>query len=255
MSRRRTARRTLLAAAASAALTAFGGARANADGLIDLRAVALNGQPIAGGNTTKNVYVSSAGEQVTVDVFARISGTNGVNDEGFTSIHGSFISSGSLLGSLAGGPVAPFRDSGFQDGSVQDLDGDTDLDVGVTPNGGTPTTGYFIARASALQTNGTVLDANTEEFRIGQLTFTVGGSSGDTFLNFYIRANASGGNVTTASLWSEDGSPAKALTHPYSTGAPVRIVVPEPGSAAAAAGAALAGVGLHARRRISKEVT
>jgi hypothetical protein len=89
---------------------------------------------------------------VTLDLFAIVSGTNGVNDEGFQLAQGAIISSGGLLGNLSGGPVSPFNSSGFQNGSQQDLDADGDLDIGVAPNGGTPTTGYFVARSATMQT-------------------------------------------------------------------------------------------------------
>jgi hypothetical protein len=242
-----------LAGAAAAAVGISGSAPAQAGLIIDLRATAVNGQPLAGTNTPKQLGGLAPGDFVTLGLFARVSGTNGVSDEGLTSVHGAMISDNSaffdrMFGNLAGGAIAPFADSGSQNGSVQDLDGDGDLDIGVTPNGGTPTTGYFIARASALQTNGTVIDANTKEFQVGQFTFTVSPGGSDTFINFVRRANAAGGNITTAGVWSVDGVARNPTSDSFGSGTPVAILfVPEPSAAASAAVVAL---GLLARRRV-----
>jgi hypothetical protein len=238
------------AAAAAVAGGLVGAATAHAQLTVDLRAVAVNGQPLGGGDTPKQVTVNT-GDVLTFHLFGRITGTNGVNDEGLTSAHGSVMSgNGGLLGNLSGGPVAPFNDSGSQAGSVQDIDHDGDLDVGVTPNGGTPTTGYFIARAAALQPNGVILDANSEEFHIGQFTLSVTGNAGDTSVNFFRRANASGGEDVTAAVWSQDGTAKNGLGDGYGAGTPVHVVlVPEPaGAAAASAAAAIASLGLLRRR-------
>ena len=232
----------VLAGSVAAAGLMGAATRADASLIIDLRATALNGQPLSAGNTPKDIQVGT-GDTVTLALFGVVSGTNGVNDEGLTSVHGSIISMGSLRGNLAGGTVAPFSDSGSQNGSVQDLDGDGDLDIGVAPNGGTPTTGYFIARAAALQTNGTVVNANTEEFQIGQFTFTVTGSSGELMINFVRRANASGGNITTAGVWAVDGFAKSPVLDTFVAGPPVGV--PEPSSAAVAAAA----LGLLPRRQ------
>jgi hypothetical protein len=247
---RRNARRALLAAAATVAFVTLGGSRADADLVVDLRAVALNGLPLSGSNNAKTVFVSGQpGDVVTLDLWGVVSGTDGFNNEGLVSAHGSVISPGSLLGNIVGGPVAPFADSGSQNGSSQDIDSDGDLDVGVVPNGGTPGTGWFIARAAALQTNGTRTDANTEEFRIGQFTFTVTGGTSDTFVSYFRRANAAGGNIVTSAVWSQDGAAMDPVLRPYRVGAPVHIV-PEPAAASTVAtAAALSAVGLRSRWR------
>jgi hypothetical protein len=238
-----------LAAAAAVGLAGFGAAQtADASLIVDIRATAFNGLPLAGTNAPKDVTVVAPGDTVTLSLFGRVAGTNSLNDEGLTSAHGSILSAGALLGNLQGGAVAPFADSGSQNGSVQDLDNDGDLDIGVTPNGGTPATGYFLARASALVTNGNILDANSEEFKIGEFTFTYTGGGAETFVNFARRANAAGGNITTAGVWSVDGAAKNPVNDAFGAGSQAVLIkaVPEPASLALAG---LASLGLLARRR------
>src|SRR6187431_1085467 len=103
---------------------------AHAGLMMDLRAVAINGQPLPPGFDAKHVDVPAPGDTITLDLFAVVTGTNGINDERITSAHGSVRSTGAVLGNFFGGTVAPFSDAGSQNGSVQDIDGDTDLDVG-----------------------------------------------------------------------------------------------------------------------------
>jgi len=235
-----------LAAAAAVGLAGFGAAQsADASLIVDVRATAINSIPTIPGGL-KEVAVAGNGDTVTLTLFARVSGTNGTNDETIQSVHGSVITSGSLLGNLAGGGFGNFATgSGAQAGSVQDLDADGDLDIGVAPNGGTPTTGYFVARSN-VQENGTTLDANSEEIAVGQFTFTVTNATGETFANFVRRANASGGNITTSGVWAVDGAVKNPTFDTLGSGSPVHIVVPEPTSLALAG---IASLGLLARRR------
>lgn len=67
-----------------------------------------------------------------------------------------------------------------------------------------------------------------------------------TAINFFYRTLANGSNQLNGINWREDGVPALTLTHPHTTGAPV-VIVPEP--AATAGLAAVASLGLLARRR------
>jgi hypothetical protein len=214
--------------------------------MMDLRAVQLNGQPLTAFNTAKEVTVA-VGDTITLDLFAIVSGTNGLNDEQVALAHGSVLSVGALLGNLSGGPVAPFTGLGSQSGSVQDIDGDGDLDIGVAPNGGTPVIGYFVARTNA-PVSGTPISANASEVRVGSFNFTMTGGNPEAFINFVRRANASGGNITTAGVWFEDEVPKNPTVSPLTVGTPVHAVVPEPASVATTA-AGLASLGLLARRR------
>src|SRR6185436_7324378 len=97
-------------------------------------------------DNSKEVTFTSGNGTVVIAAFARVSGTNGINDEQIQMAHGSLSSVGALLGNLSGSVVAPFNGSLFQNGSVQDIDGDTDLDIGST---GTTSVGKFVARADS----------------------------------------------------------------------------------------------------------
>jgi len=231
-----------LAAAAVGAvgLAGFAADQADAALIVDVRATGGSAGVIV---TPKNVTLTAPGDTVILSVFARINGTNGTNDESLSSNHGSLSSGvGTLLGNLAGGRSAPFTGSSSQNGSVQDIDGDGDLDIGST---GSSVTGKFVARSDAP----TVLpptDANSGEVQIGQFTFTYTGGAGETFANFITRKNQTGGNLFSAATWFQDGISSAPTTDVYDIGAPVHLVIPEPTSAALMG---LASLGLLARRR------
>jgi len=251
---KRISNRTMgkLVAAAAVGLAGFGAAQhADASLIVDVRATALNGNPLTAGNTAKSVTVAT-GDVVTLKLFAQISGTNGVNDEGIQSAQGNMVSSGALLGTMTSlGATGPnFNQSGTQNGSQQDLDGDTDLDIGA-PLGSTATaaTGYFAARNASGSVGGTTdLSAQSEEVEIGTMTFTVGSGGTETFVNFVRRASATNGNQTTAGTWFEDGVSKNAASSSFTSGSPVQVTtgIPEPTGLALAG---LASLGLLGRRR------
>jgi hypothetical protein len=83
----------------------------------------------------KSAVVSGAGEQVQLQVFAVVTGTNATGaDDGLQIAQGSFLSTGALQGSLAASVIAPFTGVGSAGGSVSDLDSDGDADVGSNNN-------------------------------------------------------------------------------------------------------------------------
>ena len=237
---------------------AFGLAPATADaGLtIDLRAVSLNGQPLPDGSTPESVFVND-GDQVGFEVVARVSGTNGLDDEGFTGIHGVFRSStGGLLGDLSTSRVAPFTGSGSQDGSQIDIDSDGDFDIGDRVNGGQPNL-YFVGRSNVTERGGVRVGTDAEEFVIGTGTWTskAGSTGSETFLDFMKRRNPGnpGTNGTSYAQWFEDGSGTSSVRNgasPYTVDGLHIIEVPEPGSAALTT---LAALGLLARRRGNRD--
>ena len=234
-------RTTRLAAAAVAVAGCAAAHSAHASLIIDVRATALNGMPVS----DPKFVVSGPGDTLTLAIFAVLTGTNGVNDEMVQGVHGALLSRDNYLGNLSANVVAPFNGNGHQNGQVQDLDGDTDLDVGSGPNGGV-STHFFLARSNA-QENGTILDANSEEIQIGTANF-VGGQGGTVALiNFARRASASGGNIGTAAIWFEDGAIKAPTNGVYGVGTPVVTgPLPEPAGLAAAG---LTALGLLARRR------
>jgi hypothetical protein len=238
----------MLVAAAAAGLAGFGAAQqADASLIIDIRATTLNGAALPAGSTAKSV-AAGPGDVVGIEVHAVVSGANGVNDETFQLISGSYFSQGGLLGNLGGQSlVSPFNGSGSQAGSQQDFDSDGDLDIGSIPNGARPQTNsfYLLPRAPG-QVDGTTVDANSEDMLLARMNFTVTGGNGGSNIDFVRRQFANGTNDFATATWFEDGVQHSG-TSPYST-SPLAVggVVPEPTSAALAGIAAL---GLLARRR------
>jgi len=244
----------LFAAAAACGLAGVAASQADASLVIDIRATAVNGVPVSG--DAKNV-VAAPGQTVTFGVFAQVSGTNGVNDEGFQGVSGVFrTSTGGLLGDLvshtAGDAATGFSALGSQQGSQVDVDTDGDLDIGIGPN--TPTTNsntVFQARSGAMNTNGTVLNANTREWQIGTLDFQVKpDATGSSTIDFLVRKNPNGTNNLQYGTWAEDTSTNppgnKNPTLGTVTSSPALVSVPEPTGLALAG---IAGLGLLARRR------
>jgi hypothetical protein len=240
-------------AVAVAAAVGVGGAaaaqRANAGLTIDLRATTLNGQPLPAGSTENTVFVAAAGDQVGISIFAVISGTNALNDEGFMAAHGSFHSTtGGLLGDLTDSTiVAPFDATGTQSGSSIDFDSDGDLDLGGAVAAGQIVSTFWIVRAgTGMQLNGVPLagaDPAAEEFLLGTVTFTAldAVAETETFINYVRRQNPTGSNGLTHGIWQEDAELQHSGWSWYASDG-VRIVgVPEPGGVAASA-AALAGL-------------
>jgi hypothetical protein len=232
---------------------------AEAGNTIDMRAAQVNGQPIGGANTAKNVVVLP-GDTVTLELFSIVTGTNAANDELTKGGSGNIVSSsGGLLGNLVASPTSTggglynFRANGFQNGAVQDLDGDGDLDVG-TPMNNQNVTQFFNARSSG----GVELPGG--ELIIGRATFTVSaGGFGETLINFVPRTEEDGSPATEGAVWFQDGGFDQdgfvQATNPfnptvagasYLAGPPVRVAVPEPAGLTAAA---LTSIGLTARRR------
>jgi hypothetical protein len=237
---------------AFAAAAAVAPATAAADIVIDLRAATVNGLPVADPNT---IAITKVGDVANIDVYARVSGTNTLNDETFKLIHGVFRSStGGLLGDLQSFNVAPFIGSAAQGGSQVDADSDGDLDIGQQPNGGAAST-FFVAFSANDEPDGIPLLTSpaAEEFLIGTLTWTATSNEGETFIDFIRRRNPGnpGGNGPGFMTYNQDPAtdPLNSLrtgTAPYSTDGLRIIGVPEPGSLALAPFAALR---LLARRR------
>src|SRR2546421_76244 len=189
--------RNLLAAASTLAI--LGASHAHAGLMIDVRAVGGT----AGVTITENgktVFVTGAGETVSIGVFARVSGTDGDNtnerlQQGFGSMISAPIAVPAtgqtlLLGNLSGGVVAPYN-SASANGSIQDVDSDGDLDIG--SNGSTATGKIsFRSGTSGGESLATApkIDPNTSEVLVYQAAFNVTSSSGGTDINWHIRTNA-----------------------------------------------------------------
>jgi len=263
----------LMAAAVGAAgLMGLGSSQSNAALVIDVRATAVSGGGTVVGNGNlpgggKTVNGLGSGSIVTMGVFAQVSGTNGNNtDEWLQSVGGSFSTT---AGDLRANFVTPssvngvngWNGSGFQNGSIQDIDADGDLDLG---SAGTDIVGKFFARSNSPDSrtldlatdpdNGalirgtphfTTIDANTTETRIGTIRLSYQ-SGGQAFANFIPRAAQEG------ALWWEDTPDRTTNQHDgttglYQAGSPIALNgVPEPGSLGLMS---LAALGLLRRRK------
>ena len=252
-------RRSMGRLAAAAAVCVVGACveQASAGLMIDLRATALNGFPLfpEEAKGTDRVFV---GDVLTLRVWARVTGTNGINDEAFQGIQGVFQSgdrnTNSLehLGNLINcTTLAPFNGSGSQNGSSVDIDSDGDLDVGIgpnTPSGSLNTTTLFFPRSVVPTSDDTIIDANSEEFLIGTVQWQMTDSQDTTLLNFLPRKNPDGTNGVAFGTWQEDGQLRNPTNSPVTSGAPVHISwVPEPAGLALALLAAASVI--HRRRR------
>ena len=227
---RRTSRKLLAAAVGACGLIA---SRADAELIVDLRAIGVT-TTAPGVVDPKNVIVSAAADTVTVGVFARVSGTNGINDETLNSVYGLLQSVGTMKGNFAGGFAGAFTDSGASNGAVVDWDSDGDLDIGASPTNSSATGKFFARNGTAGGYTGLApVTANSAETLVGQFVFTVTAGVGptDSVDLSFLRRNSNGNNVISAALWFEDGSTVSRnpTNSPYGVGTPVHIVtVPEP---------------------------
>jgi hypothetical protein len=177
----------------------------------------------------KTASVTSVGQVVSLNVYATVTGkdSTGSND-GFQSLAGSFLStlssSGAVRGNLTASNVSPFNGSSAQAGKRQDLNSDSDIDVGT--NSTKSFTDAFNARDDSLDYSGTVSDAS-QQFLIATLTFTVTNlSSGQaTSINFRPWNNA----VSPFAVWSEDKAGRSEFNGSFSVGA--AVVVTKSGTA------------------------
>src|SRR5262249_39255896 len=123
-------------------------------------------------------YVSVPGQTVTLDLFARVTGSDNSMTavEGFQEGYGSIVASltGSISGTLSSTLAAPFQASGSQARHTHDLDGDSVLDIG--SNQTVQNADYIFARAAQIQsTGGTPTQAGDGmEFKLATITFTLG---------------------------------------------------------------------------------
>jgi hypothetical protein len=242
-----------LAAAAAVGLAGFTvSQKADASVIIDVRATTVNGVPVA---DAKSV-TAGPGDVVAFNIFANVSGSNGVDDEGFQAINGAVKSgAGGLLGDITVGLVSPFNGTGSSAGTRIDIDSDGDLDVsGPNPN---LAGGYFNPRdAAGFATDGTRVGEG-EAFLIGTASFLVApGGTGSTVVDYLQHRTATGANNLAWGTFLIDGNnggttPSNATNTPITTtgGVTVSSVVPEPASMA---GLGLVSLGLLARRRNKK---
>lgn len=184
---------------------------------------------LAGGGDSAVVEV---GNVINLEVWAVITNTTGTND-GFKSAEGTLRSStGGLLGDLSHSLVSPFLAG--RAGTVQDIDGDGDLDVGVL-NGVNGDNDLIWYRSEPITAG--------SELLVGTATFTVTDlAGGPTSIWFEVAEDIA---LNRNPFWTENGEELDQSTGTIIQGTMVTMI-PEPGSLALLAGAGLA---LMLRRR------
>jgi hypothetical protein len=269
----------VLAGAAAAGLAGT----ANAAMVIGLEAFLKNGAPLAGPDTPHLVNVA-VGDVVSFRAYADVTqvGTTGVPV--FSSAGGKMLSQGPLEGNFGAlshlTQLSTAGGSGAQGGDENDLDGDGDLDLGGTSPAST--TGWILYRSNqpggtsgprSTTSQGTVggtanvYDAGYEPQPIAggfrywlteQVDFTVTDATGQANVVWAYREQA--GNATwfenaTEILTPKAGGKTQVTYSggqtgtAFTAGQPVQLIggtIPEPASLGLAA---LAGLGLLARRR------
>lgn len=137
-----------------------------------LLAATVDLRPAGGGDDA--VIVDTVGQTINFEVWVRVEGNDGIDNEGLQIISGAFLSS-NISGGAAAGTMSITRDPAFSslgssDGVQNDLDGDGDLDIGGLVEA--DANGFFAARAPGMLTDG-ARDGQAEEFKIATGSFTV----------------------------------------------------------------------------------
>ena len=222
---------------ASLALAGFAIQNASASFVWDLRVTARNGVALSGADTTKAVSVV-AGDVLTIDMFAMVSGSNLLIDEGFQSGLGKIIGTGNGVAGNLGAPVLSTNFAAGAIGTVQDLNADGFMDIGSTAATTSSTVGNMFPRFTtngAFDQTGTGINGGLgKEFDLFHFTYTVvNAASGTASIQWTQQLTTiinsatflvDNGNVTSKNI----GQP--VTTNATTLGAPIVLTasVPEP---------------------------
>ena len=222
---------------------------ANAGLMYDLRAVGGTNVTVLDSHT---VNVADVGAVVNLQLWATVTGTDTLANDGFLQGGGSILGSaaGKLKGDMSiGTNVSPFTNTvGAQPGQTADLNGDGYLDLGSTNT--STSTPYFMAVSDSGLT-AVMGSAANPSFLLGTFTYTVkaGGLNDSTTLTFIPRVKSGSGSTLhkiavdgATNVLSYTGTNPALTTDGYIT----LSMVPEPATMALLG---LGGLGMLLRRR------
>jgi hypothetical protein len=254
-----------------AAVAGLGASAAQAALFLELRAASVDAAHqtfvvFTAGGKNFSLLPGAVGATLTMNIIAKSSGQDGnQGNDGLLSLAGSFLSTRagtSPRGNLAASrqvsitglnQTSGFNGAGGQNGTVTDLNGDGDLDVG--SNVDTDSAGFFAARATSAP-DPVFGTAPPFELQVGTVRYVVtdtGATPGPTTINFRKREAFGAASWYEDSVQNpDDGTWSGAHTYNsdpnWTIGAPVNVFgqIPEPATLGLAS---LAGLGLLARRR------
>jgi hypothetical protein len=227
-------------------------ARANLT--FDLRADSVSGTDVQlNGSKSVTISSSSAGGGIVFELWAIITGSNAdPSDERINNFAVRAISSnsgaGAVRGNMANTPPPTmgiqngYDQPGFSNGTLMDLDGDGDMDIGGV---GPTAIGYIVGRNTTPPTyvgGGPAAEFLLYRFSLPIDQVTAVSSADLTVVNIERHPSP------TAFLWSQDGTPIGPTTSNIIIAPGVTISIPEPSTVALAL-LALAGVAIALRRR------
>ncbi len=182
---------------------------------------------IAGSSTPKAASVTSVGQIINMQEWVLVTGNSSGNNDGLESVTGSLLSTktsaGSVNGSLNANVVPGYTASGAQNGTIVDLNGDHNLDVGSNDN--SQINGFINARAPGVASPGGV-SGDTASFVVATMQYKVTSlsSGGASDINFRFRNGVPA--LAFDAVWVEDGAAHNDKDNPIFVGSPVVITGP-----------------------------
>lgn len=168
------------------------------------------------------------GHAFEFDVYAILSGTNGIDDESLTSVFVKLISTrdkGAISGSFSPAQLIPaFQGLGSTSGSPTDTDADGQFDA----LGDTTNASYMFARSPVPNIQGTRVGMDSEEFLLGTVRFTFGPDISNGFIDILPVKPSTG--ISPPAVFQQDGiGSTAALYSPTGHLGVYGPLIPEPG--------------------------